>query len=54
MINQKPQLKIYKPKFKPTTDLTLVLLPPKVNKEVTREDIKNFYLELTNILISEN
>lgn len=40
--------------LKPMTDLKLVLLPPEENEEVTQEDVKNFYRNLTNILMSEN
>ena len=34
--------------------LKLVLLPPREDVEVTRNDVKNFYKNLTNIFISEN
>lgn len=40
-------------KPKPTTDLKLVLIPPE-ETEVTPEDVKNFYKNLTNILMNEN
>lgn len=33
-------------------NLKLVLLPPKEKKEVTKEDIKNFYVKLI-ILLSD-
>ena len=42
------------PKKKPTDSLKLVLLPPKQQEEVTQEDIKNFYINITTILMSEN
>lgn len=41
-------------KTKPTSDLKLILLPPKHQEEVTQEDVKNFYKNLTSILMSEN
>lgn len=40
-------------KPKPTTDLKLVLISPE-ETEVTPEDVKNFYKNLTNILMNEN
>lgn len=36
--------------LKPTTDLELILLPPEEKEEVSKEDIKYFYKNLTNIL----
>ncbi|MBQ8460572.1 hypothetical protein IJ541_10805 [bacterium] len=39
---------------KPTDKLTLILLSPKQQEKVTQEDVKNFYKNLTSILMSEN
>jgi len=41
-------------KKNPSLDLKLILLPPKHQEEVTQEDVKNFYKNLTSILMSEN
>ena len=41
-------------KIKPTSDLKLILLPPKHQEEVAQEDVKFFYKNLTSILMSEN
>ena len=49
---KKVELKIVNKK--PTDKLTLILLPPKQQEEVTQEDVKNFYKNLTSILMSEN
>jgi len=40
--------------FKARSPITLVLLPPKEEKEVAQEDIAQFYKKLTNILISKD
>nr|DAI41247.1 MAG TPA: hypothetical protein [Caudoviricetes sp.] len=50
-LKPKINLKINRPR--PTTDLELILLPPKKLKEIKEEHIKNFYLNLTNILMNE-
>ena len=38
---------------KPNDRLKLIILPPKKQEEITPEDIKNFYKNLTSVLISE-
>lgn len=38
----------------PNDSLKLKLLPPKQQEEITKEDVKNFYKNLTSILMSEN
>lgn len=40
--------------LKPTTELKLILLPPEEKETPTKEDVKNFYKNLANILLSEN
>ncbi len=40
--------------LKPTAELKLILLPPEKPEEVSEEDIKYFYKNLANILMSEN
>lgn len=39
--------------LKPGNELKLILIPPKEDKEVTKDDVKYFYKKLANILISE-
>ena len=34
--------------------IELVLLPPREDNEVTEDDIKNFYIDLTKILLSND
>lgn len=41
-------------KPKPTDKIELILLPPKQKEEVTEDDVKNFYKNLTAILLSED
>lgn len=41
-------------RLKPTTKLKLVLLPPSEKEEVGKEDIKNFYINLAKILLSDD
>lgn len=41
-------------KKKPSDSIKLILLPPEEHEEVTFNDVKNFYVNLTSILMSEN